>query len=282
MTSQLFANLSIRPALLAALTAVALAGATLSAPILAADKVDKTDKADKVDKSALTTVETAGIKKVLEQKFPGAEVRGITKTPYFGLYEVQFDDRIVYTDAKAKYLMLGSVYDTDSKVNLTEDRQRKLNRVDFATLPLDMAIKRVKGNGERTLVIFSDADCPFCAKLEQEMKNVDNITTYTFLFPIDSLHPDSARKSRMIWCSADKSKAWDTYFDSGALPDNPGDCDNPIAKTAELGARFKVNATPTLVFADGSVVPGALPAQRLEAELKNADDEARKLAAAKK
>src|SRR5436190_9118905 len=93
------------------------------------------------DKSALATPDALAIKRILEQKFPGAEVRGVTKTPYFGLYEVQFDDRIVYTDAKAKYVVVGSVYDTESKINLTEDRQRRLNRVDLATLPLELAIK---------------------------------------------------------------------------------------------------------------------------------------------
>lgn len=263
------ARLRVRAAGLAAASAAALALA-LSAPGLAADK------------PAPLTAEAAGVKKAIEQKFPGAEVRGVVKTPYFGLYEVQFDDRIVYTDAKAKYIVVGAVYDTESKTNLTEERQRKLNRVDVATLPLDLAIKKVKGTGERTLVVFSDADCPFCHKLEEELKSVDNVTIYTFLYPIDSLHPDAARKSRMIWCAPDRQKAWDAFFASGALPDNKGDCDNPVAKTAELGAKFKVNATPTLVFADGSIVPGALPAQRLEAELKTAETEAKKLAAARK
>jgi thiol:disulfide interchange protein DsbC len=238
--------------------------------------------AQTADKPAPLTGEALAIKKVLEQKFPGAEVRGITKTQYFGLYEVMFDDRIVYTDAKAKYLVVGAVYDTESKTNLTEERQRKLNRVDVATLPLDMAIKIVKGTGARTLYVFSDADCPFCAKLEQELKNVNDVTIYTFLYPIDSLHPDSARKSRIIWCSDDRVKAWQAYYDTGALPDNKGDCDNPVAKTAELGAKYKVNATPTLVFADGTVQAGAMPAQRLETELKSAEAEAKKLAAAKK
>jgi thiol:disulfide interchange protein DsbC len=234
------------------------------------------------EKAPPLTGEAAGLKKALEQKFPGAEVRGVMKSPYFGLYEVQFDDRIIYTDAKAKYLLVGSVFDTETKVNLTDERQRKLNRVDVASLPLDMAIKKVKGTGERKLVVFSDADCPFCAKLEQELKTVDNVTIYTFLYPIDQLHPDAARKSRMIWCSADRLKAWDAFFESGALPDNAGDCDTPLAKTAELGAKFKVTATPTLVFVDGSVVPGALPAARLETELKNAESEAKKIAAARK
>jgi thiol:disulfide interchange protein DsbC len=108
------------------------------------------------------------------------------------------------------------------------------------------------------------------------MKPVDNVTVYTFLFPIDQLHPDAARKSKIIWCSADRVKAWDAFFETGALPDNKGDCDNPIAKTAELGARFKINATPTLMFVDGSIVPGAIPAQRIESEMKNADAEARR------
>ena len=87
--------------------------------------------------------------------------------------------------------------------------------------------------------MFSDADCPFCAKLENELKSVDNVTIYTFLFPIDQLHPDSARKSRIIWCSPDRVKAWDAFFASGTLPDNKGDCDNPIAKTDALGQKLR-------------------------------------------
>ena len=261
---------SVRAAGLALAAAVALAVVAL--PVAAQG----------AEKAAPMTAEALALKKTLEQKFPGGEIRGIVKTPYFGLYEVQFDDRVLYTDAKAKYLLVGSVYDTESKTNLTEDRQRKLNRVDFSKLPLDLAIKKVKGTGERTLVVFSDADCPFCAKLEQELKTVDNVTIYTYLFPIDQLHPDAARKSRAIWCSADRTKAWDAFFETGAVPDNKGECDNPIARTAELGARYKVTATPTLVFADGSIVPGAIPATRIDAELKSADVELKKLAAAKK
>ena len=210
--------------------------------------------------------EAARLKKTLEDKFPGAEVRGIAKTAYFGLYEVLLDDRIVYTDTRGKYLLVGAIYDSDSKTNLTEERQRELNRVAVADLPLDKAIVKVKGNGARKLVVFSDPDCPFCAQLEKTLKAVDNTTVYTFLFPIDQLHPDAARKARMIWCAPDRVKAWDAHYDSATLPDNAGDCDNPVEMTQALGARLKISATPTLIFADGSMVPGALPPERLEAE----------------
>ncbi len=270
---------AVRASLVLAVAALLAAGPTAAQPV----RPQPAQAAPSAPSApAALSPEAAGIKKALEQKFPGAEVRGVTRTQYFGLYEVQFDDRIVYTDAKAKYLVVGAMYDVDSKVNLTEERQRKLNRVNVAQLPLDMAIKKVKGTGERTLYVFSDADCPFCAKLEHELKSVDNVTIYTFLYPIDSLHPDAARKSRIIWCAEDRVKAWDSYYETGALPDNKGDCDNPVAKLAEVGARYKVNATPTLVFADGTIVPGALPAQRLEAELATGEAEAKKLAAAKK
>jgi thiol:disulfide interchange protein DsbC len=244
--------------------ALALAGA-LALPALAAQPAP--------------TGEAAALKKLLEQKFPGAEVNHIGKTGYFGgVYEAMLDDKLIYTDAKAQYVMVGSIYDTASKHNLTEQRQRKLNRVALDKLPMDLAFKRVKGDGSRKLIIFSDADCPFCHRLEQEMKGLDNVTIYTFLFPIDQLHPDAARKSKMIWCAPDQQKAWDEFFANGTLPDNNGECGDPVARTQALGASLRISATPTLVFEDGSIVPGALPLAQIEQELVTAKAEAKKLA----
>jgi thiol:disulfide interchange protein DsbC len=228
------------------------------------------------------TGDAAQVKKLLEQKFQGATVTTVSKSPYFGLYEAMFDEQLVYTDAKVTYVLVGNVYDAATRKNLTEAKMRELSRVAFDSLPLELAMKKVKGNGSRRLAVFSDADCPFCARLENELKTIDDVTIYTFLYPIDQLHPDAARKSKMIWCAPDKVKAWDAFFASGALPDNKGDCDTPLAATHDLGQKLKVNATPTMVFADGSVVPGALPAQRLEAEIAQGEVQAAKLAATKK
>jgi thiol:disulfide interchange protein DsbC len=227
------------------------------------------------------TAEAQSVQKLLLAKFPGANVSYVAKTPYFGLYEAMFDDRIVYTDAKVSYVFVGSIYDAATKEDVTEARQRKLSRIAWSDLPLNLAIKKVKGNGSRKLAVFSDADCPFCKRLETEMKGLDNVTIYTFLYPIDQLHPDAARKSKMIWCAPDKLKAWDEFFTSGKLPDNAGDCPTPVAETQALGQKFRMNATPTLVFANGNVVPGALPLARIEAELAAAEADVKKQAAAK-
>jgi len=228
------------------------------------------------------TGEAAALRKTLEQKFPGAQISHVAKSSYFGLYEVMLDDNLVYTDPAAAYVFVGSMYDTATKQNLTEARSRKLNRVAVDKLPYDLAFKRVKGDGSRKLVIFSDADCPFCHRLETEIKGLDNVTIYTFLFPIDQLHPNAAQKSKQIWCSADKAKAWDAFFASGKLPDNKGDCGDPVARTQALGKSLKINATPTLVFADGTMIPGALPLPQIEKEMASAEIEAKKLASAPK
>jgi len=223
--------------------------------------------------------EIAAIRKSLEAKFPGADIKHVAKTDYLGLYEVMLDDTLVYTDAKVGYIFVGAMYDTATKQNLTDARSRRLNRVAIDKLPYDLAFKRVKGDGSRKLVLFSDADCPFCHRLENEIKGLDNVTIYTFLFPIDQLHPDAARKSKQIWCAPDKVKAWDAFFASGKLPDNKGDCGDPVAKTQALGNSMKINATPTLIFADGTLIPGALPLPQLERELVSGEAEAKKTAA---
>ena len=232
--------------------------------------------------SAPASPEIAAIRKSLEAKFPGADIKHVAKTDYLGLYEVMLDDTLIYTDPKVGYIFVGAMYDTATKQNLTDARTRRLNRVAIDKLPYELAFKRVKGDGSRKLVLFSDADCPFCHRLENEIKGLDNVTIYTFLFPIDQLHPDAARKSKQIWCAPDKVKAWDEFFASGKVPDNKGDCGDPVAKTQALGNSLKINATPTLVFADGTMIPGALPLPQIEKEINAAEIEAKKVAAAPK
>src|SRR4029434_238610 len=124
------------------------------------------------------STEAAAIKKLLEQRFEGVSIGNISKTPYFGLYEVQFDEQLVYTDAKVTYILVGSIFDAATKKNLTEAKQREYSRLSFDSLPFDLAFKRVKGNGARKLAIFSDPDCPYCARLEQELRAIDNVTIY--------------------------------------------------------------------------------------------------------
>lgn len=206
----------------------------------------------------------AAIRKVLVNKFPEAKIASIKKTPYSGLYEVYMDGQLVYADANAQYLFLGDVLDIKNRANLTQARRSVLNVVPINTLPLNNAMKTIKGKGERKLVVFSDVDCPYCRKFEAELAQVDNVTVYTFMFPIEGLHPKAVQISRQIWCAPDKNKAWDDYIGSGKIPTNDGKCDNPINENIALGAKLGINGTPTIILNNGQRIPGMVPAAKLE------------------
>lgn len=209
------------------------------------------------------------LRKAIEATYPKLKVQSVTKTPFSGLYEVFLDGQIIYTDDKFSFLIVeGKVIDPVSKRNITGERLDELNKVDFSTLPLDQAIKVVKGNGSRKLVVFSDPDCPFCKRLEQkELVNITDVTIYTFLYPLEQLHPDAANKSRAIWCSADRAKAWTDWVMNNQLPKAGNTCDTPVEKIAALGRKLGISSTPTLIFADGKRILGAYPAKDIEQAL---------------
>lgn len=204
------------------------------------------------------------IRKAFQDKFPNMEVTSISKTAYGGLYEVVVDGQANYATSDGRYLILGNVIDLQTKRNLTAARNAKLSEVKWSALPLEMAIKEVRGNGSRKVAIFSDADCPYCRKLEPELEKLTNVTIYTFLYPVEGLHPDAVPTSKRIWCEADRLKAWKAYMLKAEMPKSKGDCPNPVDETIELGNKLKVSGTPTIIFENGQRVPGLLPAEKLD------------------
>jgi thiol:disulfide interchange protein DsbC len=214
--------------------------------------------------AATAQANEAVIRKALTQQFPGAQISSVTKTPYSGLFEVYLDGQLIYIDAKAQYVFTGDVIDLKNRANLTQARLNQLQAIKWDSLPLGNALKTVKGKGERKLVVFSDVDCPYCRKFEAELEKVDNITVYTFLYPIEGLHPKAVQASKQIWCAPDRNKAWDDYITRGSVPNNDGRCANPVDATIALGNKLKVSGTPTLFFANGQRVPGMVPAAQLE------------------
>jgi len=221
--------------------------------------------------AAASHADEASIRKAVQAKFPQAELQSVTKLPYLGLYEVVVSNEILYTDENFDYIIYeGNIIETKSDRNLTAERKRKLATIPFDELPLELAFKKVKGKGERKMAVFSDPDCPFCRRIEGDLAKLDNVTIYMFMFPIDGLHPQASDKAKRIWCSADKVKAWDDYLNKGIAPTAAPTCDNPVDKLVEFGSRRGINATPTLVFANGDRVPGAISAAQIEKLLSSA------------
>ncbi|MEQ1583151.1 MAG: DsbC family protein [Candidatus Nitrotoga sp.] len=208
--------------------------------------------------------DAAKVKDILQKNYPQlGKIEKTNKANILGLYEVVAQGQLFYTDEKAQYLISGNIIDLKTMRNLTEERSHKLFAIDFNSLPFDLAIKKVKGNGQRKMAYFSDPNCGFCKKLENELKNVDNVTLYLFML---SIFQGSDKKVQGVWCSKDQVKAWDNLMLNNVQPP-AGTCDAPTAKLMELSQKLNINGTPALIFADGVLVPGFRPAAELEKSL---------------
>ena len=212
----------------------------------------------------------AVIRKNLAERLPAlSKIDEVSKTPMNGLYEVRVNDSdIFYTDAEGNFLIQGNLIDTRARRNLTEERIEKLSAINFSDLPLKDAFVQVRGNGKRKLAVFEDPNCGYCKRFERDLQNVNDVTIHTFLLPI--LSADSLEKSKNIWCAKDKGKAWLDWM----VRDQPAakaSCDTAaLDRNLAFSKKYKITGTPTLIFADGTRVPGAIGADQIEKTLASA------------
>jgi thiol:disulfide interchange protein DsbC len=196
------------------------------------------------------------------------EAVSICRTP-FGWYEVIIEGEFFYVDERANFLLAGNAYDLRADENLTEARRVDALRIDFNQLPLQLAVKTVRGDGSRTLAVFEDPNCPYCKRFEKEIAGLTNTTIYTFLYPILSRNEkapdDSYPKSKAIWCAPDRSRAWAQLMLEGKRLDAaPDSCQHPLEDILALGHKLHISGTPTIVFTDGRRAPGVIPMEKVE------------------
>jgi thiol:disulfide interchange protein DsbC len=210
--------------------------------------------------------QTALIRKNIAERLPQLKaIDEIRSTPIPGVYEIRVNGTdIYYTDAKANYLFQGNLIDTRERRNLTEERVEKLTAVQFDSLPFKDAFTIVRGNGQRKLAVFEDPNCGYCKRFERDLQSLDNVTIYYFLYPI--LGADSHEKSKALWCAKDRGEAWLGWMVRDQPPPAAAAmCDaSALARNLELGRTYKITGTPTLLFTNGSRVPGAIDAKQVE------------------
>lgn len=217
---------------------------------------------------------TVALRQTLTRLYPNTRFGDIQRSAISGLWEVWMGNNVAYVNDAGRHFIFGHLYDMQTQTDVTAARKEQAGlqaeaarpKIKFDDLPLADAIKVVRGNGQRKLAVFSDPLCPYCRKLEVELGKLDNVTIYTFLYPIDSIHPEAASVAQSIWCAKDKSSAWRQYMTSGKQP-KPGRCDTPINRNVALATSSGIFGTPYLVFANGTQSPGAMPAAALEQRL---------------
>ena len=206
----------------------------------------------------------AKIRATLHERIPDLRVESIHKSPLAGLYELNTGSELLYTNDAGTLIFAGRVIDTKSREDLTAARWNDLHAIDFNSLPFDLAIKTVRGDGSRKLAVFADPLCPYCRQLEEEMKGVTNVTIYTFLFPLEAIHPGASVKAVAIWCSKDRSAAWSKWMLQKTDPGDVRCTGAPIDKLQALGQKIRIDSTPTLFTADGKRTRGAIKHNDIE------------------
>jgi len=204
----------------------------------------------------------------LKTLYPGTQFTDVAASELAGIFEVVLGRNVAYTDSDGRYFLFGHLFDMSAQLDLTAQRKDRLQRVDFSELPLGDAIKTVHGGGSRVFAVFSDPDCPYCKRLEPELAKIDDATIYTFLMPLVQLHENARENAINVWCAADRVHAWSQFMLHNETPKSRS-CDHPVDRNVSLGERLQINGTPTLIAADGRIMPGAASAAQIEAWLAN-------------
>ncbi|MCU4316522.1 DsbC family protein [Acinetobacter bereziniae] len=209
--------------------------------------------------SSFASIET--VKAKLSTNYPNVKIEHLQTTEMQGLYSGTLDNQIVYINEDAQHIFVGSMIRLKDQHNLTKDLVVEKNRVDFKSLPFNDAVKTVRGNGKRQLAIFSDPNCPYCKTLEGNLAKLNDVTIYTFIYPIKA---QSILPTKQVWCSANREYAWKNLIQNGVKPTAPANCPTPIERNLELGKKLALHGTPAIIFSNGYKAMGAYPAEEIE------------------
>ena len=210
--------------------------------------------------SAMIFANVETLKNNLNQQYPNIHVSNIQATEMTGLYSANLDNQIIYLDENAQHMFIGSMVRLKDQKNLTKDLVLKQNSIDWKQLPLKDAIKTVKGNGKQQLAIFSDPNCPYCKKLEAELDKLNDVTIYTFIYPLKS---QSIAVSKHVWCDPNQAYAWKNLLQKNVQPKEKT-CANSIERNLALGRKLGVEGTPTLIFETGFKMTGVRSAEEIQ------------------
>ena len=211
--------------------------------------------------SSLTLANVDTVKTNLSKQHPNLKIENIQATDMKGIYSGSMDGQVVYVGEDAQHILVGSMYRLSDQKNLTKDLVLEQNSIDWKKLPLQEAVKSVRGNGKRQIAIFSDPNCPYCKQLEAEINKLNDVTIYTFIYPIKT---QSIAVSKQVFCEKDPALAWSNLISKGIQPSSNKSCANPIERNLSLGKSLGLNGTPAIVFSNGFKVMGVRSAPEIQ------------------
>ena len=199
----------------------------------------------------------------LKPFFPEIKAENISPSQLDGYYEVIITDPfidVMYISTDGKYVIQGAVTDLELMTNISTNRINsiKLNILESIN-DSDKIVFKAKEE-KYVINVFTDVDCPYCAKLHANMRQMNDlgITVKYLASPLEQLHPNAQSAMEKIWCAEDRELAMHNYKSKRYLPDSP-DCINPVSDQLAISKQLGVNGTPSIFFENGTNLPGYLP-----------------------
>ncbi len=193
-------------------------------------------------------------------------IDSIKPSPIKGIYEVQLDDgQVLLADENGDYFIMGDVFQVSrgSVTNVSEKHRNMKRAVEIAAIAEKDMVVFAAENSQAIVTVFTDVDCGYCRKLHREVPELNKlgITVRYLAFPRAGIGSPSYQKIVSAWCAEDPPQAL-TDAKNGIKLDKAV-CDNPVAKQYQLGQKIGITGTPALIFEDGTLVPGYIPAKKL-------------------
>jgi thiol:disulfide interchange protein DsbC len=218
---------------------------------------------------AATVEET--LKDTLREASSQLQPKTVKPAPIKGFYEVMLEGgQLIYMTESADYFFAGPLYQVGPGQlnNLTEERTGEIRLSMLETVsPGETIDFTPKGEVKASIKVFTDISCAYCRKLHLDMPKLNElgIEIRYMAYPRAGINSSVYRDMVSVWCADDPQQAM-----TDAKSDRPlqkRDCDNPVAKHYQLGRQLNITGTPTLVFSDGSIMPGYVAPEKLARSL---------------
>ena len=196
-----------------------------------------------------------------------AQSVAVARSPVDDIYEVTVDGRILYITADTRHVFAGNLLDMENRVNLTEEAQDRARAATIEALGEEQMVIYRADEEEHVVTVFTDTECPYCQRLHDAMEdyNERGITVRYLAFPREG--PGSRGWNNLVgvWCADDRNAAMDRGMSGSRVS---GECDgHPVEAHLNLAGSMGVRGTPTIITADGQVLPGFVPPARLDEAL---------------
>ena len=247
---------------------------------------------------ALAASELADVRAALKLRLPRTPVDGLKCKALGGLCEVVSKKTLFYVDRSVRYLVVGRVYDMETRADLTAARLLELNpdllaagglKLEAASTeraqpeaPAKSATLRVAGVGlpgegaiswgpvdGPKVIVLSDFQCGYCRRLSEELVKLGARVEER---PISIFGAPSRKLSESVICASDPVAALHAAYAGRTIPKGKVCPTKGLDANEAFAKAHRFGGTPILIRpSDGAVLEGYRDAATIGAWLAKKD-----------